>query len=179
MDRDQIDNMLISKNLAYKEKYAENYIGHYIEQYRIYLHLFDRTSDRRHKSNEFFLGVNTAIMGIMGYIEAKNIEHTPVIFFLAPIVGVAICFCWYRLIMSVSQLNRAKFKVIHNLEKNLPLNLFETEWHLLGNGKDSSKYYPISHTERFIPLIFIFLYIVIFLANFTTLGSLFTNLLAK
>ncbi len=162
---DQIDSLLIATNTEHKEAYADRYIDHYLEQYRIYLHIFNNTSDRRQKTNEFFLGINTAIMGIMGYFETKEIPNAPVMFMLIPLVGIAICFCWYRLIISFSQLNRAKFKIIHTLEKKLPANLFESEWHLLGQGKDKSKYYPVSHIERFIPIIFILLYIIIFLFN--------------
>ena len=165
IEDDQIDDILIATNTEHKNKHPDRYIDHYLEQYRIYLLIFDNLSDRRQKSNEFFLGLNTAIMGIMGYFEIKNIPETPIIFILVPLVGMAICFCWYRLILSFSQLNRAKFKVIHTLEKKLPANLFETEWQLLGEGKDKTKYFPISHIERFIPIIFIVLYLVILLAN--------------
>lgn len=165
IENGQIDNLLIATYTEHKDNYADRYMDHYLEQYRIYLHIFNNTSDRRQKTNEFFLGINTAIIGIMGYIEAKEILHAPIILILVPLVGIAICFCWYRLILSFSQLNRAKFKVIHALEKKLPANLFESEWQLLGKGKDKRKYYPISHIERFIPIIFIILYIIIFLVN--------------
>lgn len=165
IEHDHIDNMLISTYTEHREKHPDKYIDHYLEQYRIYLHIFNNTSDRRQKTNEFFLGLNTAIMGIMGYVEAKTISESPIIFLFVPFVGIAICICWYWLIHSFSQLNRAKFKVIHTLEKKLPVSLFATEWELLGKGKDVSKYYPISHIERFIPIIFIILYSVILLFN--------------
>ena len=165
IEDDQIDDILIATYTEHKDEHPERYIDHYLEQYRICLLIFDNLSDRRQKSNEFFLGLNTAIMGIMGYFEIKNVSEAPIIFILVPLVGMAICFCWYRLILSFSQLNRAKFKVIHTLEKKLPANLFESEWTLLGEGKDNKKYFPISHIERFIPIIFIVLYLVILLAN--------------
>ena len=160
-----IDDLLVATYTEHKEKYADRYIDHYLEQYRIYLHIFNSTCDRRQKSNECFLGLNTAIIGIMGYIEAKEIPHASIIFTLVPFVGVAICYCWYRLISSFSQLNRAKFKVIHMLERKLPANLFDSEWELLGRGKDPAKYFPLSHIEKYIPVIFIILYIIIFLVN--------------
>ena len=169
IENEQIDNLLIATYTEHKEEHADRYIDHYLEQYRIYLHIFNYTSDRRQKNNEFFLGLNTAIMGVMGYLETKDIPNAPIIFILAPLVGIAICLCWYQLINSFSQLNRAKFKVIHTLEHKLPANLFESEWQLLGRGKDRKKYYPISHTERFIPIIFIVFYLIIFLTNSTVL----------
>ena len=84
----------------------------------------------------------------------------------APFVGIAICYCWFQIISSYRQLNRAKFKVIHEVERKLPIALFETEWEVLGKGKDKTKYVPISLVERKIPVIFIVLYILIFVMSF-------------
>ena len=165
IEDDQIDDVLIAVNTEHRDQHPDRYIDHYLEQYRIYLLIFDNLSERRQRSNEFLLGLNTAIMGIMGYFEVKNVSESPLIFILVPFLGMGICFYWYRLSLSFSQLNKAKFKVIHTLEKKLPANLFESEWQLLGEGNDKSKYFPISHIERFIPIIFIVLYIVIIIVN--------------
>ncbi|HEY4513484.1 MAG TPA: hypothetical protein VJH06_03155 [Candidatus Paceibacterota bacterium] len=172
IEGDQIDSLLIATYSDDKDESADRYMDYYIDQYRIYLHIFNNTSDRRQKTNEFFLGINTAIMGIMGYFETKDLPNAPVISILVPFVGIAICFCWYRLILSYTQLNRVKFKIIHTLEKKLPANIFESEWHLLGKGKDKSKYFPISHTERFIPITFILLYVIIVVINSPLLNFL-------
>lgn len=165
MDIKAEDNMLFKgENLA-KLGYSEQQINHYLEQYKLYVTVFNSTSERRNKANEFFLGLNAAIIGILGYVETRALEHGSLISFLIPFAGIAICHCWYRIICAYRQLNRAKFKVIHTAEKNLPLALFETEWNVLGKGKDRSKYYPLSQIEKNIPLIFIFLYSTILLIN--------------
>lgn len=158
MEIEQIDNLLI----ASKEENKMTNEGHYLEQYRIYLHIFNSTSDRRQKSNEFFLGLNAAIIGILGYVETKTLPHASIVFVLVPLVGMGICHAWYRIILSYKQLARAKFKVIHTIERKLPLSLFETEWNILGRGKDKTKYFPLSLTEKNIPLMFICLYVTIF-----------------
>ena len=162
---DQIDNMLIPVKSEHEEKYPDKYIDHYLEQYRIYLHVFNSTNERRQKSNEFFLGINTAIMAILGYIETKEVSHIPMVFTLVPLIGIALCYAWYQTICSYRQLNRAKFKVIHRLEHKLPADLFETEWNILGKGRDYKKYRPLSHIELSIPSIFVILYFIIFVAN--------------
>lgn len=165
IEREKIDNLLYIRNTDHKENHTDRYIDHYLEQYRIYLHIFNTASERRLKSNEFFLGINTAIMGILGYLEIKGPIEKPIVFVLVPFVGMAICYCWYQIIRSYRQLNRAKFKVIHSAEKKLPLDLFETEWELLGRGKDRKKYRPLSTLEMLIPVIFSLLYILIFFSN--------------
>lgn len=166
IEREEIDNLLYVRNTDHHDNHADRYIDHYLEQYRIYIHVFNTTSERRLKSNEFFLGINTAIMGILGYLEAKGTIDRPIIFMMVPFVGMAICYCWYKIINSYRQLDRAKFSVIHSAEKKLPLALFETEWEVLGKGKNRKKYLPLSSIEKLIPVIFTVLYILIFLANF-------------
>ena len=65
--------------------------------------------------------------------------------------------------------------MIHRLETNLPTENFETEWNLLGQGKDPTKYRTLSSIERNIPIIFALFYAVIFIANipFGILARLF------
>lgn len=164
MDKN-IDSLLYSR--VSKSEDADNkYIDHYLEQYRIYLHIFNSTNDRLSKANDFFLGLNTAIIGVLGYLETKGAtSNGSIIFSFAPFVGIAICYCWYKIISSYRQLNRIKFKVIHEIEKKLPISLFEKEWELMGKGKDKNKYNAKSKIERKIPIIFIVLYIVIFITG--------------
>ena len=167
MEKDAIDSLLFSGNLEYQaESKAERFTDHYLEQYRIYLHIFNSLGERRQKSNEFFLGLNTAIIGILGYVEVKEtVAHSSLILAAVPFVGIAICWCWYRIINSYRQLNRAKFSVIHTIERKLPAALFETEWEVLGRGKDATKYRPLSMIEQYIPLIFTVLYLLLIFSN--------------
>lgn len=167
MGKDEIDNLLYQRYTEHLDNHADRYIDHYLEQYRIYIHVMNTASERRLKANEFFLAINTAIMGILGYFEIKGPVEKSVLIMMVPFVGIAICYCWYFIINSYGQLNRAKFAVLHSTEKKLPLALFETEWNLLGNGKDKKKYRPLSGTEKLIPIIFSILYILIFVANFS------------
>lgn len=161
-----IDNLLYSRIKNSEEVNSDSkYIDHYLEQYRMYLHIFNSTHDRLSKSNDFFLGLNTAIIAALGYLESKGSAHNSVIFLFAPFVGIAICYCWYQIIEAYKKINRTKFKVIHEVESKLPISLYEMEWELFGKGKDKSKYHSLSKIERKIPVIFIILYIVIFLTG--------------
>jgi hypothetical protein len=170
MDSFNIDNFLLPKAKDHKKEYGDRYVEHYLEQYRLYLHIFNATIERRQKSNEFFMGLNTAIIAFLGYIEVKDIEpapSTPIIFLFVPVIGICFCYSWFLMIRSYKNLNRAKFKVIHHIEKNLPLSNFETEWEILGRAKDKTKYRTLSSIEKNIPLIFSVLYVIVFMANFS------------
>ena len=164
MEKGEIDNLLF-KDLERKEKYGEKYVDHFLDQYNTYLSMLDNISDRRQKSNEFFMGLNSAIIGILGYVETKDVPHATIIFFIVPIVGGLISYSWYNIINSYKKLNTAKFEVIHAIERRLPITMFETEWKILDQGKVKKTYYPFTHIEIDIPKIFIGIYAFILIIN--------------
>src|SRR5580658_6434575 len=125
MEKDEVE-ALIFKDTEHKVKYGEKYIDHLLDQYKIYLSMLDKISERRQKSNEFFMGLNTAIIGLLGYIETRSLPHTTLILLAIPIVGGLICFYWYQIIRSYKNLNTAKFAVVHAIEQRLPITMFET-----------------------------------------------------
>lgn len=165
MAEDNIDNTFFSKIESNKVDAKDPYLSHLLEQYRIYLHIFNSTNDRSQKSNEFFLGLNAAIIGILGYVETKTLPHENIIFMLIPFIGISISYSWYKIINSYSILNRAKFKVIHKMEERLPVDLFAKEWATLNDIKNEKKYVSFSRIERNIPITFIVLYIVILIVT--------------
>jgi len=132
-----------------------------MDQYKLYLELADRLSARRMLANTFFLSVNSALAGGV-FLSLEKIKQIDLIF----VVGfftICICFCfiWWLVIHSYRQLNSGKFKVIHDMEKMLPYSCFDYEWELLGKGKELNKYFPLTHVEKWVPLIFCFLYLII------------------
>lgn len=146
-------------------KYGDKYIEHLLDQYKIYLSSADKISDRRQKTNEFFLGLNTALVALLGIIATKT-DQTEISFMivLSSFAGVTICYLWYRIIASYKGLNDGKFKVIHAIESRLPLALYDTEWEMLGRGEKKDIYWPFTHIELFVPKIFIAIYIVLILS---------------
>jgi len=93
-------------------------------------------------------------------------DSSTVLVSFALIAGIVICYFWYRIIFSYKGLNTGKFEVIHAIESKLPLSLYDTEWEVLGRGKEKNKYWPFSHIEIKIPWVFIFLYGLILIALF-------------
>ncbi len=144
------------------KKYGEKYVEHFLEQYKIYLEMLDRISDRRQKANEFFLALNTALLGFLGYVQIKD-GYSNFLFTVAPIAGICLTYYWYVMVKSYRDLNTGKFKVIHAVEQRLPISLFDTEWDVVGRGKDKNLYLPFTHIEIKVPWVFIVLYLLIFL----------------
>lgn len=169
MSEEKIDSQLFTKKGDDLKVSKDPYVDYCLEQYKIYLNIFNSTSDRSQKVNEFFLGLNTAIIGTLGYVQTKSLPNGNIIFMLIPFVGISISYSWYKFINSYSQLHKAKFKIIHAIEQKLPLALFETEWDLLGKGKDKSKYLSFSKIEKNIPITFIILYTIILVTSLIAL----------
>lgn len=147
------------------EKYGNKYIEHLLDQYKIYINATEKISDRRQKTNEFFLGLNTALVALLGFVSTKtNQTELAAILIFSAIAGITVCYLWYRIIRSYKGLNSAKFKVIHAIEARLPLALYDTEWEMLGRGEDKKLYWPFSHIELNVPKIFIAIYGVLILS---------------
>jgi hypothetical protein len=133
----------------------------YFEQYKIYVAGMERISDRRESANKQFLALNSAVVVLTGLILQHSSHHEKLFLIGVSVLGLIICAVSWFLLNSYKQLNTAKFEMIHSIERNLPLQLYEDEWKLLGKGNDRQKYFPFSHVERLVPLIFGVAYMLI------------------
>ena len=126
-----------------------------IEQYKMFVESANKVSERRGQTNAFYISVLTALLVILSLIIEKNTfsDQTHLVFFSIGLLGCFLCIVWGLNIQSYKQLNSAKFKVIHDMESNLPYACFDKEWEYLGRGKDSKKYLKLSIIEKFVPLI--------------------------
>lgn len=138
---------------------SEKETGLLFEQYKLYVEMMDKISERRYQANSFFLTVNTllvtALTGFMTLTSVPAIQRLWII--IASIAGIVFCLNWRRLIQSYGELNNGKFKVIHQLERRLPAKLFEAEWEALNHG-DGTRYTSFTSMERRVPIVFVALY---------------------
>lgn len=137
------------------------YQDHLLEQYKLYVEMADRISQRRSLANTFFLTLHTLILGATGFVYEKGDIAAGKYFMIIPLLAVlALCYAWWRLVRSYRQLNTAKFKVIGEFEKRLPASPYwSAEWNALGQGKDPKLYTPLTVIENWVPAIFSVLYI--------------------
>ena len=163
MENEQAENKLFT---TLPEKYGDKYAEHLFAQYKIYIESAERISDRRQKTNEFFLSLNTALVTLLGFIAIKiNSGQFFYAILLASISGMVICFFWYRIILSYKGLNGGKFKIIHLIEKKLPLMLYETEWEILERGENKKIYWSFTNIETKIPWVFVVIYGILFIES--------------
>ena len=155
MDKDKLFNKL-------EKEYGENYHSHFFEQYKMYVEGTEKISDRRQNANNYFLTINTALISFLGLsFQVKILENLVWIKMLLAILGLIICIIFWFLLRSYKQLNTGKFNVIHKIEQQLPLSLYDYEWKILEEGKNKKIYYPFSHVELLIPWVFGIIYLVL------------------
>ena len=130
---------------------TDDNIEHKISLHKLYVEMADNVSHRRENSNKFFLTLTTAPVAVMllaSRIGAVSVPLTA-IFLITGIVGVAISAIWYLNLTAYAKLNRAKFKVIHEIEEELPHPGFKDEWEYL----ESDGYRGLTSLEKSVPLI--------------------------
>lgn len=161
----QVDRSGLFNEIEEGKEYPPNekWYSHLLDQYKLYVEMADRISQRRATANSYFLTVNSAILAFVGYLTMK--DSTTDLWLIA-VAGFTLSVLWERLITSYRDLNTAKFKVIHKIEKRLPISPYEAEWIAMGEGKRPDLYRPISHIERGVPFIFIALHTIVFFKTF-------------
>ena len=146
------------------EKYGEKYPDHLMEQYKLYVEMADRVSQRREQSNRFYVTLVAAIVALLILAARLGVADGawPVLFLLSGLFGMALSVVWYGNIRSYRELNTAKFAIINELEKQLPTAGYADEWELLRPKEGPPKYFQLSRIEQFVPVLFALLFAALF-----------------
>jgi len=138
--------------------YGESFKADLFEQYKLYVESAERISERRVAANNYLLTVNAFLVTLYGLVAASRLNTLWTI--LVPVAGFLVALTWHRIITSYRDLNTVKFEVIHELEQHLPAALYDYEWHKAEKGRGKA-YHPLSHLERWVPIIFMVLYLLL------------------
>ncbi len=137
-----------------------------LKLFELYLATAEKVSDRRAQANAWMLSVNGAVVGLYGYLQADKAAvvgaaQKAVWLWAIPAAGALVCLAWAALLASYRQLNRAKFEVLQELERDLPASLFTREQVIYRAERRRS----LSRVERWIPGCFALLYIAMLAAT--------------
>ena len=136
------------------EAYGEKYSDHLLEQYKLYVEITDRVSQRRERSNQFFITLlaGPAILAMLARFwlgdENDSGVFLPAVLLVSGLLGMALSTTWFASIRSYRHLNNARFKVIGEMEKHLPFGSYSYEWELL-----SPRFLLLSVIEQSLPCI--------------------------
>ena len=135
-----------------------------LEQYKLYVQMADNISQRRQQTNQFYISLLSALIAILAIVLDKDnaqVVDMRLIILLISVMGIIISVIWNVNINSYRQLNTGKFKVIHEMEKDLPYPCYDKEWEFLGQGANSKKYFQLTRVERWVPVIFSLPYVLL------------------
>ena len=143
---------------------ADTYNGSFsndvLEQYKLYVQSAENVSARRIASSRYLLTLNVALIALYGFQSSSFSPGWLTI--SVPILGVLVSVLWDRIIQSHKDLNNVKFKIIHELELKLPAAIYAHEWWLAEGGRGKA-YRSVTDIERWIPLVFLGLHLVLLL----------------
>ena len=138
------------ENLIRKGTYDDHFTTSLMEQYKVYIQTADNVSARRIATSRYLLTLSVSLIAVYGF--QLSVLSQWYFTFLVPIVGIIVSLLWYKIIKSHRGLNEIKFKIIHELEQNLPVALFTREWRM--TKENSKSYTNVTDIERWIPFLF-------------------------
>jgi len=144
------------------ESYGESFRRDLFDQYKLYVESAERISERRVTANNYLLTVNAFLVTLYGLVSASRFNTLWTT--LVPFTGLLVAITWHRIVTSYRDLNTVKFAVIHELEHQMPAALYAYEWHKAEKGRGRT-YHPLSHLERWIPILFVVLYVLLAVAG--------------
>ena len=145
------------------EQYGEKYADHFLEQYKLYVEMVDRVSQRREQSNRFYVSLVAAMVALLVILARFDVADGvwPVMFLISGLFGAALSVIWFVNIKSYRQLNAAKYEIINKMEEQLPVAGYRDEWHLLLSRNRLVGSLGLSGIEQFVPVIFFILFLLL------------------
>lgn len=131
-----------------------------LEQYKLYVEMADRIANRRHTTNSFFLTINTALIGIVGFVHNASVNSGDGGFnWPITLAGIALNLLWFEIIKSYKNIAGIKWDLIAVIERRLSVRPYAAEWIAAGKGRNAKNYRPFTHIELWIPWLFVTLHV--------------------
>lgn len=143
-----------------------------LEQYKIFVETSEALVKRKQSVNSFYVILNSALLGAVISVICAS-RKLPVLFgwlkvsaavsTFASLVGFVVCFSWISLLNSYADLNSSKMRIITEIEKDMAVNLYDTEWAIITQKVGKKKYKSFSDKEKFVGALFGILYFLLFI----------------
>ena len=150
-----------------------------LEIYRLAVDMADKVSFRRSAMNRFYLTLVSALFAVLFVFFQQNGRESTLPWapfyiwsFGLLVLIIALCYLWILQIQSYKKLNQAKFKVIAEMEKQLPIAIYAEEEKIYKKDKRID----FSDIEIWVPRIFIGVcFVLMFLSIFWTIEPFFQS----
>ncbi|MEL7532108.1 MAG: hypothetical protein AAFN10_12400 [Bacteroidota bacterium] len=141
-----------------------------LELYKTFLNSIEVTTNRRQQSNQFFIGLLTALLGVVGFVlssehlkEAKMIQFS--VMLVVGITGLILSGVWREYLKSTLILSKAKFSVLNPMEDKFVVQPFSDEYNLLKEWD----YVNLGKLEKILPLLMMIPYALLIFLSFVLL----------
>ena len=143
------------------ENYGDNYQAHLMDQYKLYVEMADRISQRRDQSNRFYAGLVSAIIALLVVMGRLGVSGSSwsIALLAAGLLGASLSVIWFINLGSYRVLNSAKFRVINGMESQLPYAGYTEEWAYLRPAEGPARYFQLTRIERYVPLLILALFV--------------------
>jgi hypothetical protein len=148
-----------SSGTAATSSETNTYDSALLEQYKLYVEMADRISARRGQANSYFLTLNTALVGLFPAVTKVQVGDKAGWLAIPLVALLGECFAWFYLVRGYRLLNSAKYDVVGALEERLPASPWGAEWWALTERAGRARYWPLSHIENWIPVLFALMYV--------------------
>ncbi len=130
----------------------DNYYQLLLSQYRIMVETSEKLMERRLTTTNLYITICSMILAFSSAsLVFQNIILSCIIFIMCGIIICAVCYNWMKLLGSYDLNNAGKFAVLNAIEKNLPADMFDSEYRYnTSNGIKS-----FSAREKRLPVIFL------------------------
>ena len=119
--------------------------------HKLYAEMANAVSQRRDNANKFFLTLATApfallVLASRGY---HDVFSNQLVMAASGAIGIAVSIAWVLNLLTYKKLNEAKYRVITEIESELPHAGFTREWKLL----EASNYPGLTKIEMILPIV--------------------------
>ena len=137
--------------------------GQLLEIYKLHSELADHVSQRREGANRLYVSLLVALVIFLAAVLrfGSGDVPEPLVLGICGAIGVLLSLSWVLVIRSYKQLNAQKFRVLYELEKQLPFQFFVLEWDPKLRGEKSNKYRKLTQVEVSLPVIFGLLFVAL------------------
>lgn len=136
--------------------------------YAVSVEMADRVSARRGLANQFYLSIETLLLGVPAFfgLSTPTDDHfDPRSAMLLAAIGVVVSAAWWLQLRSYRQLNAAKFEVILKIEADhFAIHPFSDEWDSLKKDRVEGwrgRYAELGTVERLVPIVFLIVNVVV------------------
>ena len=129
-----------------------------VEQYKILLSTSESLIERRQKLTTTYLSIFSVMLPVLSAMLTFEQAFLQLGAFFVSSICIILCLSWRGTIISYGKSNRAKFAILEEMEKQLPVAMFASEWLVL--KRITTRYKSFTNRETTIPVIFIAIYTI-------------------